>query len=299
MDARTPPPRVSIGMPVYNGERYLEHTLNTVLDQTFTDFCIFISDNASTDRTEEICRAYAQRDPRITYIRNPVNLGAAGNYERCFQPTQSEYFRWQNVDDPIEPTLIERCVAALDKQTDAVLAYGRTNIIDEHGNVTERYDDKLSLIQDKPSDRFIACLLNIGLQNLMYGLIRRDALAHTARLKGYLAADINLIGELALYGKFIEIPEQLFSRRMHPDCSSWDRKDAERQKNFWDPSKRKLVMQTWRSVFEYYKATLKAPISWQEKISVCHFLLRHTYWRRTRMWTELNDLVRYGILRKF
>lgn len=294
-DETTP---VAIGMPVYNGERYLEDTLVSVLNQTHTAFSLFIADNASTDRTEEICRDYASRDARIHYIRNPVNLGASKNYTVCFQPATSPYFRWQNADDPIEPTLIEKCLQALEAQPDAVLAYGKTRLIDEHGHKIEDYDDGLQLSASSPSTRFIDCIRAIGLQNVMYGLIRRDALAHTALLGNYVAADINLVVELSLYGKFVEVPERLFNRRMHPQASSWVRSDAERQRNFWDPSKRKMVLQTWRSLSEYYKAVYRAPIPLNEKRILAYFLLKRAYWRKGPMKDELVDVIKYGLLKR-
>ncbi|GGX49644.1 glycosyltransferase family 2 protein [Saccharospirillum salsuginis] len=289
--------KVAIGLPVYNGERYLEETLDSVLSQTFDDFDLFIADNASTDRTETICRDYASRDHRIHYIRNPLNLGAAKNYTCCFQPAKAPYFRWQNADDPIEPTLIERCVSVLDSEPEVILAYGKSKIIDENGLVTSDYEDNLNLTNPVVSQRFKECIHNIGLQNLMYGLIRRDVLERTALLGDYLASDINLIGELSLYGQFREIPEHLFNRRMHPQASSWDRKDIDRQKDFWNPAKRRLVMQTWRSIYEFYKAVYQAPIPLKDKAIISRFLIKRAYWHKTYMKNELVDLIRFGILK--
>lgn len=297
MNDRPHNPRVSIGMPVYNGERYLAATLDSVLRQTYRDFILYISDNASTDGTEAICRDYASRDARIVYIRNPVNVGAPGNYERCFTPAQSEYFRWQNADDPIEPTLIADCLHVLDQHPDVVLAYGRAHIIDENSQLQRDYSDHLSLPQESATERFIHCINHIDLQNHMYGLIRREALANSARMKGYRSADINLIVELSLYGKFVELPQHLFNRRIHPEASSWDQKDVKRQINFWDPSKRKLILQTWRSFYEYFKAVHRAPIPFADKKQLCIYLLKRAYWRKSFMLGEVVDLIKSGILR--
>ncbi len=290
--------RIGIGMPVYNGERYLEQTLRATLAQTYDDFHLIIADNASTDRTAEICQDFAATDRRIVYIRNPVNLGAARNYVRCFEPTDCEYFRWGNADDLPEPTLLEKCVQVLDQQPDTVLAYGRTKVIDEDGGLIRYYDDNLHLQHDRAADRFIACIERIGLNNVMYGLMRREALARTALLRNYIAADINLVAELTLYGKFHEVPEYLFSRRMHPQASSWDRASAERQRDFWDPSKRRLIMSTWRSIYEYNKAVLRAPIPAAQKYALLRYLIRKAYWAREVMVEELADLLRYGVLRR-
>lgn len=85
--------RVSIGLPVYNGEQYLAKALDSLLAQTFTDFEVIISDNASTDRTSEICAAYLERDPRIRYYRNQQNIGAAPNFNRTFELATGMYFK--------------------------------------------------------------------------------------------------------------------------------------------------------------------------------------------------------------
>jgi glycosyltransferase involved in cell wall biosynthesis len=282
--------RVSIGLPVYNGERYLAQTLDSVLRQTYTDFVLYIADNASTDGTEAICRDYASRDARIHYIRNPVNVGAAANYTRCFTPATSEYFRWQNADDTIEPTLIEDCIQVLDNQPDAVLAYGKTHLIDDNGQLIRPYEDRLHLPQARAADRYITCMNNIDLQNLMYGLIRRPVLERIPLLKSYVLSDINLVCELSLYGKFIEIPHHLFSRRTHQKSASWNMEDKERLKTHWDPSKRRLVMQYWKSWYDHYRAVLRAPIPLREKIEIYQFLLKWGYWRKDHLLREVREL---------
>src|SRR5438132_13873019 len=91
--------QVSIGMPVYNGERYLSGALDSLLSQTLADFDLIISDNASTDATESICRSYAAHDSRIRYFRNENNLGAAANFNRAFELCGGEFFRWAAHDD--------------------------------------------------------------------------------------------------------------------------------------------------------------------------------------------------------
>lgn len=95
---------------------------------------------------------------------------------------QCEYFRWANADDLPEPTLVQKCVEALDERADTVLVYGKTKIVDEYGNVIDHYDDNLHLQHDRACDRFRACMAQIGLNNVMYGLIRRPALVRTGLL---------------------------------------------------------------------------------------------------------------------
>ena len=290
-------PRVGIGVPVYNGEDYLEATLDSLLAQSFSDFEVFIADNASTDRTEQICRDYANGDSRVHYIRNPINLGASKNYTTCYHPSENEYFRWQNADDPIAPNHLELCVRSLDENPQAVLTYGKTKIIDQHSELIELYDDNLDLRQASPYQRFVTCRESIGLSNILYGLMRREQLAKTALMGDYIASDINLIGELALYGQFHELPYYLFFRRMHPAASSWDRSDSERQNEFWDPSKSKLLMQTWRSCYEYFRAVGRAPISAREKVPLFYYLFKEINWRKKALGQDLTHLIKHGLSR--
>jgi glycosyltransferase involved in cell wall biosynthesis len=122
---------VSVGVPVYNGARYVARTLDSLLAQTLTDFELIITDNASTDATESICRDYAQRDSRIRYHRADTNLGVVRNFNWCVELARGEYFHWHAADDMAAPTLLEKCVAVLDADPSVVLAFARTMLIDE------------------------------------------------------------------------------------------------------------------------------------------------------------------------
>src|SRR5579875_956335 len=108
------PPHVSIGVPVYNGERYLAQALDSILAQTFSDYEIIISDNGSTDATPDICRMYAAQDPRIKFHRHDHNRGSAWNYNRVFELSSGTYFGWLSHDDVYDPRFLERCVEVLD-----------------------------------------------------------------------------------------------------------------------------------------------------------------------------------------
>src|SRR5512147_185345 len=112
---------VSIGLPVYNGENFLEAAVRSVLSQSLDDLQLVISDNASTDRTAEICRDYAAADPRVVYLRNETNLGAAPNYNRTFHESTGRYFKWLAHDDQMGPQYLERTVGALEARPEAVL----------------------------------------------------------------------------------------------------------------------------------------------------------------------------------
>src|SRR5262249_36899823 len=147
-------PRVSIGMPVYHGEPFLKEALDSILAQTYSDFELIISDNASTDRTQEICTAYAAKDKRIQYSRNDKNLGAAKNYNRVFELSSGEYFKWAAHDDICAPDFLVRCITVLDQDPSVVLCYPREIGIDEQGKFLGNRPYKLDTSLTKPSERF-------------------------------------------------------------------------------------------------------------------------------------------------
>ena len=106
-------PRVSIGIPVYNGENFLEEAIRSVLAQTYQDLELVIADNASSDRTAEIGQDFAASDGRVRYVRNARNLGAAPNYNRVWEQSRGDLFKWLSHDDRILPGYVAATVAAL------------------------------------------------------------------------------------------------------------------------------------------------------------------------------------------
>lgn len=290
---KTTTPQISVGMPVYNGEPYIEEAIQSVLRQTNPDFELIISDNASTDRTEQICRDYASQDRRIIYTRNQENLGAANNYNRVFQLSSAQYFRWFNADDLIAPTLHEKCAEVLNSHQDVVLCYGKTSIIDGSGMLIEPYDDQLDLQQERVDERYLQFFKRVGLTNAIYGLMRRSAVATTSLMGNgtFPSADVNFMAELTLHGKFFEIPERLFYRRMHEQASSWDRTNPGRHRSFWTGNGRQYTLPMWRKQLAHLKGLRSSPIKIRTKWRLLRFHIGRMIWVRRRLlnelWTEL------------
>lgn len=217
-------PRVSIGLPVFNGERYLREALDSLLAQTFSDFEIVISDNASDDATAEICEAYAEKDDRVRYERQPVNRGAATNYNRTFAMARGELFKWAAHDDRCHPRFLEACVRALDDAGHtAVLAYTPAVTIDEHGDllVPDPYagGDELEPTARIAAWRLVQTLSHLDMVNAVFGVVRRDALARTRLIDRFVASDYVLMAELGMLGTFVRLDEELLERRKHPGGS--------------------------------------------------------------------------------
>ncbi|MBE1484725.1 glycosyltransferase family 2 protein [Plantactinospora soyae] len=211
-----PAPRVTLGVPLYNAERYLEDCLDALLAQDYPDFEIIISDNASTDRTWEICEAYAARDARIRLYRNPRNFGGHVNYARVVELARGELFKWVAYDDVCLPAYLRTCVAALDAAgPQAVLSYPRTVLIDEAGEVIGPYADRLDLRDRRPWRRVAGVARNINLCHAHFGVFRMSALRRTGMIRPFLSSDYTLIAEVARLGEIHEVDQPLFLRRMH------------------------------------------------------------------------------------
>jgi glycosyltransferase involved in cell wall biosynthesis len=283
-------PRVSIGMPVYNGERFLEEALDSLLAQTFEDFELIVSDNASTDGTPEICTAYAAQDSRIRHYRNEQHLGAAENYNRVFGLSTGEYFKWAAHDDLCAPEYLERCVEVLDRKPLVVLCYPKTVIIDEHGRNVEDYSDGLDLRAPRPHERFAQYhnrFRTTGKCNAVFGVIRASTLRLTPLVGSYVSSDKILLGELALRGEFYEIPEHLFFRRDHPQTSVRANPFKERSAWFDPANKGKLQSPRWRWFFGHLSSIRRVRMGFREKI-LCYMQMgRWVLWNWRTLMNEL------------
>lgn len=267
-------PRVSIGVPVYNGERYLAETLDSLLAQTFRDIEIIIGDNCSTDSTESICRDYAARDSRVRYLRHEKNLGIAGNYNRLVQHARGELFRWNAADDLVLPRATEVCVAALDRDPLAVMAYPKTSLVDAEGKWLEDYEDRANLIYDRPSERFIKLLEALALCNVVFGLIRISVLRRMGAMRAFVGSDIPFMAELALYGRFIEVPERLFLRRLHPGASSALKGGPGGIQHLFTPDQQVKGTPDWDRLRVLTRAVTRGPIPIGEKLRLGVYLGR-------------------------
>jgi len=280
-------PVVSIGLPVYNGARYLEQALQSILNQTFRNFELIISDNASTDATESICRRYADVDNRIRYYRNERNLGAAANYNLVIHLARGRYFRHAAHDDVLAPTNIERCAAVLNEWPDVVLAYPRMIMIDAAGAQIETREHSLELGDPRPSARFAKYAYQCDEGSMcdpVFGLFRMSALRETNLLGAYIAADMILLGEIALRGRIVEIPEYLFFERYHAEGSVLSNPSLDDRAAWFDLNSRgKLINQAphFRWFWELCRAIERASLDQRERFA-CYIAMRHWVWHNKR-----------------
>jgi glycosyltransferase involved in cell wall biosynthesis len=239
-------PTVSIGLPVRNGAHYVAEAIESILAQTFADFELIISDNASSDATASICESYAARDRRIRYYRHPHNLGASYNFNFVFRRATGAHFKWAAHDDVIRPTFLERTLAALEADPEAVLCQSLVQVVDRHNRVSEIYDHT-AFGTDRPrqSDR-LAARLRARRCVEIFGVVRRHALDGTALIADHVGADRTLLIELALRGRFVGVPEALFVNRDHPDRFTRQHKSLHAQAAWYAPAKpQPSVLRTW------------------------------------------------------
>ena len=286
-NSTTQPPVVSIGFAVYNGEKYMSEAIESLLRQTFENLELIICDNASTDSTESIARGFAASDGRVRYVRNDTNIGGARNENKTFRLSRGKYFRLAADDDVCDPELIERCVTALELAPDAVLCATYIRKIDEFGDQT---GDLMPLLgtATSPSRRFRELYTLQHDCELTYGLIRSSVLARTDLQMNYTDSDRTLLCELALHGRFVIIPEFLFSKRYHPGMSTQVFPDWYSRMRWFDSSydDDHVLMPHWEQLTHYLRIIARAPISFTERrrcfTAMASWLVTENRWRDLR-----------------
>ncbi len=292
-------PRVCLGMPVYNGEAFLEQALRSLLSQTFKDFELIISDNASTDRTPSICRDYAARDRRIRFLRNEVNVGYCRNQNRVIELCNAEYFLVTHHDDIRAPQYLERTVAIMDADPSIVICYTKTRDIDEHGNLLPRVDPPLRFGSPDWRERFRDTIRMDHICEPDFGLTRSDKLRTTHLHGDYADSDRVLLAELALHGRFHCIPEVLFYRRAHAGQSTAIASDRQSRTVWFNPEKTgKLIFPHFRQFKEYVAAIRRASVDGRQRAWCYLEMLRWVGSNRRRLFSDLEYVVRQ-ILRPF
>ena len=313
-------PRISIGLPVYNGEQFIRKALDSILAQTFEDFEIIISDNHSTDRTQEICQSYLARDKRIRYYRNSENLGAAPNYNRVFELSTGEYFKWVAADDIWASDYLEQCIKVLDSDPSIVLCHSKTVLIDEngqkltfdtkrdcfvnkYGQTFRKPEHPQNLDSFKAHERYREILFGIRWCFQIFGVIRADILKKSLLIEPYYGSDKVLLAELSLMGRFAEISEPFFFRRCHSGQSralasktgSWIAKQSTFPQLFGFG---KFIFPRLLCLGGYKRVIFRTPLSWRERslclLTLIFWLCKQDNWGRfgSEVYRKLNRLIK-------
>lgn len=282
-------PKVSIGLPVFNGADFVGDAIKSIRAQTFADFELIICDNASTDDTEEICRSHAAEDDRIRYIRHSENLGASANFSHVFNESRGQYFKWHGHDDMLEPEYLEKLVKVLDEDEECVLVFPRSVMVDSENQESWCFLEYLACDSAKPEHRLAAWLApwKDDFTNPVFGLVRRDVMATTELLAPYLASDRVLIAHLTLLGKCRMVPECLFRRRIHTAMSTEAHKNKADLRAWFNRKRPVLVFKQWRLLREYLALIRRVPMERRSKMGCYLVLARWVRSRGTRLVGEL------------
>jgi glycosyltransferase involved in cell wall biosynthesis len=258
-------PRLTVGLPVYNGQNYISDSLDALLGQSYEDFELLISDNASTDGTADICRTYEKLDSRVRYFRQPVNLGLAPNHNFLVDQACGELFKWASHDDLYARDLLRSCVEALDANSDVVLAHSWTAMIDGSGTVTEAAEYPLATQSPRAPERFRSLLFDTGGDD-DGGIIRTAVLRRIGKKDSYHHADRTIIAEIALHGPFSVVPDWLYFRRDHPQraeraCPTMRSRCANMDPRRADPLRHPAARLYGEYIWAYVSAISHAPLS--------------------------------------
>jgi len=283
---------VTIGVPVYNGERFLAQCLDSLLSQTYRDFVLLISDNASSDGTQQICERYARADPRVRYHRNLVNIGLYGNFNLLLRLVRTPYVKLASADDFWAPAMLADAMREMQRDPALVLCHPRAVLVDEDGREIRRYEKTFQLMDDDPAERFKRVLTELGLVNQLMGVMRTDAVRATLPLMKQPPADSVFLAELSLHGKILELPKYQYFRRFHEDCSSWDRKSESHQvKLVSSGATRRIRFATWKYHWGLVHRLFHSPLRLGAKLRLLGFLARRAAWDRSELLRECRQLL--------
>lgn len=289
--------RIIIGLPVYNGEKYLEAAIESHLAQSFGDFGLVISDNGSTDATPEICARYARQDSRVTYVRSPTNRGILWNHRRVMEPItgSTPYFRWAGADDIPEPGLLAAMVEVLDKRPEIEAVMPATKNIDEDGAVIRSMDRTLNLESQDVYQRARQILLANYQHVIAYGLLRTGSLRQMRTGPNYIGWDPIFIWELALRGQVFQLVEPALLRRFHRGSISRVKTVKEMRKWVEPNARTGMNFPHWTWAYEHGRALFATPMTVRDKTRITALLMRATLWQRSQLARDVTQAARRAL----
>lgn len=280
--------RVTVGMPVYNGDNYLAETLDSIVAQSYQNFEVVISDNGSTDGTERICREYAAKDPRFQYHRSDVNLGVSRNFKRTVGLSSGDYFMFLAHDDKLAPEFLEQCVAVLDAQPEVALCYPKAIEIDTRGNHLYKKEQPLDAGSSKAHLRFRQMIRMDHNCETLFGLIRADVLKKTVIHGDFPDGDRVMLAEVSLHGKYYRVPDYLFLHREHPVRSINLYPTRFERMALLEPQRAgEFVLPHVDEFFEYLRCIRRAPLKFSERLACYAEMLRWLKDNNKRMRREV------------
>ncbi len=287
-------PKVVVGLPVYNGQKYLGVAIESHLSQSFGDFDLVISDNGSTDATPEICADYASRDKRVKYLRSLENRGILWNHRRVFDAIESpnQYFRWAGADDILEPTLLQAMVEVLDARPEVEAVVPDTKNIDDKGELVGSMARTLDLQSSDVFERAHDVLLANYQHVIAYGLLRASTLQRMRTRPDYIGWDPVFLWELALRGQMVQAAGPVLLRRFHAGSISRV-KTAKEMKKWVEPNSNVgMEFPHWTWAYERVRALIACPLSTRDRLRIGALLARATLWQKGALVRDVTQAAR-------
>lgn len=276
--------RLSIGLPIFNGDSFVRRAIESHLAQTYGNFELIISDNASTDNTVAICEEYARKDNRVRVIRQHVNCGVNQNHMKVFALAQGEFFRWAAADDIPSTDLLDHAVTLLDRDPALVAYIPDTVNIDESGTLTRRLERTLDLRSASPVERAAAVLSNNYQMVFPQGLMRRSTLLSTSCRWNYFGWDFILLLELALRGQLCNVEGPLLYRRLHGGSAALSTRKIAEVRKWVDPTVRsRILLPHWKWTWERVRAVFGATLPVRDRLELLMLVGRHARWDRAAL----------------
>jgi glycosyltransferase involved in cell wall biosynthesis len=288
-----PVPMLSIGVPAYNSAPTLRRTLDCLLGQSFGDFELIVSDNASTDATWEILQEYARADARVVPLRQAQNIGANGNYTAVFRAARGRYFKWASSNDLCAPEFLARCVAHLEAHPEAVLVAPRTRLFESDPAQFTDYEGDLACTEPDAVDRFVKVLTGMKLNNVLNGVVRADALRRTRLIEHYVGADTVLVGHLALLGHVVLLPEAMFLRRMDRQTATQMMSDEALHRHHYPRRTARSLFPAWRVTAGWVRAVFAARLPLSSTLRALGWILRKIHWSLPALRRDIVEAVRF------
>ena len=307
-------PSISVGLPVYNGSPYLKELIESVLAQSFGDFELVISDNASEDDTEEVCQYYARGDKRVRYHRNPENIGLIRNYNRVFEISIAPYFKWVAHDDLYGPRYLELCYPRIRDDPSISVSHCETALIDSSGasltynidlhccvdaaNGCRWYLDRTECASSGAAPRRFRDVLAYQIMCApVYGLMHRHLLQVSGLNKSFFGSDKLLLAEMALLGRFSIAPEVMFYKRMHSQMTSL--LGGAQQSAHIDPNSRNNSLQA-QKLAGYLAMLRRRGLAGPDRIACLYYLMVHSASAVLPLeWKYRPELIRSDIVEGF
>lgn len=286
-------PRVSIGMPAFNSEANIGSAIECFLGQTFGDFELIVSDNASTDGTRDVVERYRMLDKRVRYERQSVNVGANPNYTYVARLARGEFFKWTSSSDWCAPTFLESCIDLMIRHDDTVLVVPRTRLFEYDPSVYRDYERDIEVLDASPSERLVRLMETLFLNNVMNGLIRGSALKRTRLMEAFYGGDVVLMGHLALLGKFRLVDQRLFYRRMEVATATAMQDRMALRRHHYPQLRADSLLQYSKLQLGWLRVVRSAPIGLSEKTRALTYVAKRCYWERHLFKDDLRGVWEY------